>query len=172
MTLPKGTNTKDKTMKATKVGKKRLSADFIVSQLRTFYRAPRTISFNKFFSNRNIKTSNLGKIWRSSGIASMKEKKEEINKAMDMLTEYLENRTQKHKNKMRDLHKSNEYLTDDEVQLVLNVAQILGSMGYGIDKAVCLDIITSIIKIRLPTMDVQVSPSVLDLMTKKHSEFV
>ena len=159
-------------MTATKVGEKRYLVDFIVNHLRAFYRTPRTMSFNKFFSNRNVKTSNLGKIWRASGLHEMKKNKEEIDKAMDTLTKYLENRTKHHKKKMKDLHKSNEYLTDDKIQIVLHLAKILGSMGYGIDKAVCLDIITSIIKIRLPAMDVQISPSVLDLMMKKHSEFV
>ena len=172
MTLTKGTTTRVNTMTATKVGKKRYSVDFIVNHLCAFYKTPRTMSFNKFFSNRNVKTSNLGKIWRASGLHEMKKNKEEIDKAMDTLTKYLENRTKDHKKKMKDLHKGREYLTDGEVQIVLHLAKILGSMGYGIDKAVCNDIITSIIKIRLPTMDVQVSPSVLDLMMKKHSEFV
>ena len=54
---------------------------------------------------------------------------------------------------MQELHKSNEYLTDDEVALVFNLAKNLASMGHGIDRTVFSDIITSVLKTRLPSME-------------------
>ena len=63
----------------------------------------------------------------------MKDKNEDITKAMDELTKYLESRMQIYKHKMEELHKSHEYLTDDEVVLVINLAKLLASMDYGID---------------------------------------
>ena len=157
----------------TKVAKKRLSTKFIVDQLRAFYKAPSTVTFNKFCEKRKIKRSNLGKIWRSSGLNEMKNKNEDITKAMDKLTNYLESREQTHKHKMEKLHKSHEYLTDDEVVLVINLAKLLASMGYGIDRTICTDIITSVLKTRLQLVEcLQISPSVLNLMMQRHSEVV
>ena len=160
-------------MTLTKVAKKRLSTKFIVDHLRAFYKAPSTVTFNRFCEKRKIKRSNLGKIWRSSGLNEMKNKNEDITKAMDELTKYLESRKQTHKHKMEELHKSHEYLTDDEVNLVITLAKLLASMGYGIDRTTGTDIITSVLKSRLQLNEcLAISPSVLNLMMKRHSEIV
>ena len=61
------------TMTSTKVKKKRLSKDYVISHLRTFYKAKHKMTFNRFCKERDIKRSNLGKIWNASGLGQMKE---------------------------------------------------------------------------------------------------
>ena len=96
----------------TKVEKKRLSIDYIVAQLRSFYRTKSTITFNRFCKERKIKRSNLAKIWNASGLAQMKEKNEDVNKAMQVLRSHLETRNLQNSTRMKQVHKSNEIMTD------------------------------------------------------------
>ena len=56
--------------------------DYIVAQLRAFYGTPPTMTLNKFCTVRKIKRSNLGNVWRSSGLAETKQKNENVTKAM------------------------------------------------------------------------------------------
>ena len=71
--------------------------------------------------------------------------------AMERLTTYLETRNLQNDAKLKDLHKSNEVMTEDEVDLVVNLAKILGSMGHGIDTSVCLSIVNSIVRSHFPS---------------------
>ena len=48
---------------------------------------------------------------------------------------------------MNELCKNNEYLTDNEVLLVINSIKIIGSMDYGINKLVYLGVIITFLKI-------------------------
>ena len=105
----------------TKVTKKRLSQEFITSHLQAYYRAPHTVSFRKFCSSHNIKVSNLGKVWWESGLNEMKKNKTDISVAMETLKTFLDERKKPNNKKMNVLHKNNEYLTDDEELLVINV---------------------------------------------------
>ena len=66
----------------------------------------------------------------------MKDSNVDVNKVMKSLKSYLETRNLRHSVKMTQLHKSNEVMTDDEVNLVINLAKILGSMGHGIDTSI------------------------------------
>ena len=87
---------------------------------------------------------------------------------MQTLTVFINQRNKCNNEKMNKLHKDNEYLTPDEMLLVINLAKVLGAMGYGIDRSVCLDIITSVLKIRLPAMEfIAPTTSVVDRMIKK-----
>ena len=156
-----------------KVEKKRLTADYIHAHLRAFYRTPRKVTFNKFCTTKNIKPSNLGKIFRESGLAEMKQNNIDVDVAMQTLTEFINQRKKRNTKKMKKLHENNEYLTGDEVLLVINLAKVLGAMGYGIDKSVCLDIITSVLKIRQPAMEsIAPTTSVVNLMIKKNNDII
>ena len=160
-------------MTSENVGKKRLSIDYIISQLRLFYRAKRTLSFNPFCQEKKLKRSNLNKIWKASGLDEMKDNNVDVNKAMKSLKSYLETRNLRHSVKMTKLHKSNEVMTGDEVNLVINLAKILGSMGHGIDTSICLGTINSVLRTRLPSANyISVTSSVVERMLKIHSDVV
>ena len=76
----------------------------------------------------------------------MKEEKVDIAITMQSLKSYLDTRHRRTTATMNNLHKSNEVMTKDEMQLAVNLARILGSLGHGIDSAVCLDIINALLK--------------------------
>ena len=70
----------------------------------------------------------------------MKKEKLDIAIAMQSLKSYLDTRHRRTTERMKSLHRSNKVLTEDEMLVVVNLARILGSLGHGIDSAICLDI--------------------------------
>ena len=161
------------TMTSTTVKKQRLSKDYVITHLRTFYKVKPNMTFNRFCKEKNIKRSNLGKIWNASGLGKMKEASIDVATAMERLTTYLENQNLQHSAKMKYLHKSNEVMTEDEVNLVVNLAKILGSMGHGIDSSICLAIVNSVVRCHFPSKNyVSITSSVVERMLKNHSEVI
>ena len=64
-------------------------------------------------------------------------------------------------------------MKDDDFLLTINLAKIHCSMGHGIDRLVCLDIINSVLKTCLISMEsVLILSSALDCMMKKNSEVI
>ena len=160
-------------IKSKKIRRSRLSNELIISHLKGFY-VSADITFNKFCERRNVKVSNLGKIFRSSGLSEMKRNKIDVDIAVEKLKTFLDERDERNSKKMNSLHKNNAYLTDDELLLVANVSKILGAMGYGMEKLMCLNIISSILKTRMPSILVTLAPtlSVVDRMMKKNKEII
>ena len=74
---------------------------------------------------------------------------------------------------MKEPHKSNKVMIKDKMQVVVNLVRILGSLGHGIDSAVCLDIINAVLKTRLPSKsDLSVTSSVVERMMKVNSDVI
>ena len=97
-----------------------------------------------------------------------------VDITIQKLKTLLDQQNERNSKKMNSLHKIDAYLTDDEVLLVANVSKILGAMGYGMEKLMCLDIISSILKTRMPSILVTLAPtlSVVDRMIKKNKEII
>ena len=103
----------------------------------------------------------------------MKDNNVDVNKAMKSLKIYLETHNLRHSVKMTQLHKSNEVMTDNEVNLIINLAKILGYMGHGIDTSIFLDIIRSVLRTHLPSANyISITSSVVDRMLKIHFDVV
>ena len=101
----------------------------------------------------------------------MKAERVDIATAMQHLKCYLETHNLQNTAKMKELHKSNEVTTEDEMKLVLTLANNLGSMGYEIDSTVCLGILNAVLKILLPSTNYcSVTSSVVERMLAKNSD--
>ena len=95
------------TVRSTKIGKKRLSHEFITKHLRGFYRAPDKVTFTKYCATHNAKALNLGKIFRASGLSKMKANKVDASVAVEMLKTFLGERNERNNEKMKNLHTNN-----------------------------------------------------------------
>ena len=58
--------------------KPRLTTEYIITHLLRFYKSPSSMSFRKFCNDINLPRSNLAKIWKSSGLHAMKEKRKKL----------------------------------------------------------------------------------------------
>ena len=73
------------------------------------------LTFNRFCIDNKLKCRNLENIWKASGLDKMKVEKVDIATAMQSLTSYLDTQNLQKTAKMKNLHKSNEAMTEDEV---------------------------------------------------------
>ena len=92
---------------------------------------------------------------------------------MKQLRLYLDQRKEKLKSSIDFLHKDNKFMTEDETKLVINVDKLLGHMGVGIDKQVCLHVFNAILCVRSQEKDSQnVTKSVVKNILKKNQDII
>ena len=85
----------------------------------------------------------------------MKDNGESVDVAMKQLRLYLYQHKEKLKSSLDCLHADNEFMTEDETKLVINVAKLLGHMGMGIDTQVCLYIVNALLCVGFQEKDFQ-----------------
>ena len=133
------------------------------------------MSFRKFCNDSNLPRSNLAKIRKASGLHDMKEKRKPLEFAISTLKLHLNVRKENLKASRNKLHESNEFLTEDETKLVINVAKLLRhmGMGMGIDSQIFLDIVNAVLGVRVQEKDFNmVTKSVVQRMLKTHQEII
>ena len=92
---------------------------------------------------------------------------------MQTLGLYLRVKKEKLNTPLEYLHKGNKYLTDDEIEVLVNIAKLLGTMGMGIDRQVCLDIVNAIIQARIDRKNFKyVTKSVVEWMLRNNQEII
>ena len=105
--------------------KPRLTAECIITHLCRLYKAPSDVSVCQFCKNNKLARANIAKIWKASGLNEMKDNGESVDVAMKQLRLYLDQRKEKLKSSLDCLHANNEFITEDETKLVINVAKLL-----------------------------------------------
>ena len=146
----------------------------VMKHLKCYYNQS-SCSFNKFCTVNSIasKRANLYKIFCASGAKIMKDEGKPWHCAMNAIKKHLNHRGEKSKNHLYKMSSSNRYLTNDEEKLVINMAKLMSTIGLGLEKQICLDIINAIIQSRIEMKDFKpATMSVLDLMIKKNKELV
>ena len=74
---------------------------------------------------------------------------------------------------LKYLYKSNEYLTEDEIKVMVNITKLLGSMCMGIDRQICLDIVNALIRTRVDEKDFKfVTKSIVQRMLRNNEEII
>ena len=131
--------------------KPRMTTESAINHLRCYYTAPESLSFCQFIKNNDLDRcrANLAKIWKASGLDVMKKDKKPLSLAMQTLDLHLKLKKEKLNTSLEYLHKRNEYMTEDEIKVLVNIAKLLGTMGMGIDRQVCLDLVNAIIQTRM-----------------------
>ena len=135
--------------------KPRLTTEYTVNHLRRFYNALESLSFRKFIRDNDLDRcrANLAKIWKASGLDVMKKEKKPLHLAMQNLDLHLKLKKEMLNTSLKYLHQSNKYLTEDEIKVMVNITKLLESMGMGIDRQICLDIINAPIRTRTDEKD-------------------
>ena len=153
--------------------KPRLNPEHTIAHLCRLYKAPSDVSFRQFCKKNKLARANLAKIWKASGLDKMKQNGESVDVAMNTLRLHLNERNDRLKASLDSLHEKNECMTEDESNLVMNIAKLLGHMGMGIDTQVCLDIVNAVLRVRCQVKEFKmVTKSVVQRMLRNNRETI
>ena len=157
-----------------KQAKNRITENEIIKYL-SLYTKSGQMNFNKFCSIYQVphRRRSLERIFKASGAKMKKESGCTYKEVISCVKEYLQERKKKNMKQVQDLNNTKRYLTLDEEELVVSMAQTMSNMGLGIDKTVFLDCINAVLSSRVEKKHFQeATMSVVDRLLKNHKDLI
>ena len=163
-------------MKANKKEYKRLTNEFIVSELMAFYEdKDEKLTFRNFCNDRglNSKRVSLMRIGKEINLFKHREEGATPSFVLSKVVNHLFKKKEAADEQIKQVHENNKVLTEDEVALVVSTCKELSTMGLGIDEDTCLRFVNGIIQERVDKKDfLEVTRIVVSRILKTNDELL